>query len=108
MKKINITQDVSLRNRLSFRYLLSTFIIVVSVSGMCAQQVIGQYPSQDGGFEGQLTGPLTTVITSTTWRVNQVDLTGNVLASGARSGDKFVRLSLNNSITDYRDSNTCG
>ena len=41
MKKITI----------SLRYLLPVFILLLTVNGLMAQQVIGSFPTMDGGFD---------------------------------------------------------
>jgi len=92
MKTIISTQDVSLRNKLLFRVLLPLIILLLSGIKMDAQQVIGQYPSQDGGFEGQQAGLLTNVPTNSTWRVNLLDLVANIIETGGRSGDKYANV----------------
>ncbi len=99
MKTIISTQDVSLRNKFSFRYLLPLLFLLLSVNGMYAQQLIGQYKAQDGGFEGQVTGPLTILANipeidrNTTWKVNVEALSAAIVETGARSGNKFANVS---------------
>lgn len=93
MKTIITNQNISLRNKFPLRYFLLLLILSVSVNGVFAQQVIGHYPSQDGGFEGQTAGTLTTEVNSKSWRLINADLTGAIVETGGRSGDKYANIS---------------
>lgn len=54
-----------------------------------AQQVIGSFPTMDGGFEGQTAGALTTTLSSTAWSV-QTAGTGTIGSTNVRTGSKSV------------------
>ena len=69
--------------------LILLFGLGMTVNG---QQIIGSFPTMDGGFEGQ-TGTLTVVGTvntpSTVWTIQSSTSTGTIL-EGGRSGAKYV------------------
>jgi len=60
------------------------------------QQVIGSFPSQDGGFEGQATGSLSTTSSTSSWWLS-ASITGTINNSGGRSGPKFVTITMSGS-----------
>jgi len=92
MKKHNSNQNVFLRNISFLRHLLSLLVLLFSISGMMAQQVIGSYPAMDGGFENQ-TGTLATASSissaQTAW-TTQIASAGVISNTGGRSGPKYV------------------
>ncbi|MFT3680060.1 MAG: T9SS type A sorting domain-containing protein [Ferruginibacter sp.] len=73
----------------------------LSVHFISAQQVVGSFPSMDGGFEGQ-SGTLattTTPVTSakTAYSRNLVGVTGTINSTGGRSGPKSMSVATANS-----------
>ena len=63
--------------------------------GQTSQQVIGSFPTMDGGYEGQVNGVLTSVssiatgVQRTDWTTSSSNL-GTIFASGGRSGPKYM------------------
>ena len=60
------------------------------------QQVIGSFPSQDGGFEGQSSGSLSTNSSTSTWWLS-TSITGTINNTGGRSGPKCTNISMTGS-----------
>ncbi|MDD4968171.1 MAG: T9SS type A sorting domain-containing protein [Paludibacter sp.] len=95
MKKLNFSNHVSLRNKSFLRYLLPLCILLFSINGMQAQsqQVLGSFPSMDGGFEGQsgtiATGTLATGVQTTAFTQES---SGDVFNSNGRTGLKSVNI----------------
>ena len=56
MKKNNSNQQVSKRNKSFLAHLLPLLVLLLSVNGLLAQQVLGHFSFMDGGFEGQTIG----------------------------------------------------
>ncbi len=88
MKKITLT----------LRYLVPMFILLLSVNGLMAQQVIGTFPTMDGGFEaGASTGAVTSVssiatgVTSAVWSTSSTSV-ATFLSTSPRTGSKYVNL----------------
>ncbi len=61
-----------------------------------SQQVIGSFPNQDGGFEGQTAGALGTTSSTTTWWLS-ASITGSIQATGGRSGPKYSNINMTGS-----------
>jgi hypothetical protein len=71
------------------------------------QQIIGEFPSQDGGFEGQA-GPFGTATSSTEWWRSNAGLTATLNSTGGRSGPKNTSLSVSStSHQTLRGPNVC-
>ena len=60
---------------------------------MMGQQVIGSFPAQDGGFEGQTAGSLGSTSSTSTWWLS-TSLTGTINSTGGRSGPKSANISM--------------
>lgn len=78
-----------------------------------AQQVIGSYPSIDGGFEAQANGNLTTLgsiaqgAQSAAWtRTASTNITATITAAGGRSGPKYFTWSSTNASAQRANSPT--
>ncbi len=84
------------KNLLKKRNLLNVFFIlslILSVNMVLGQQVIGSFPSMDGGFEGQTSNPATlSGITSAqiAWTTSNSGGVGVLSSTGGRSGPKFM------------------
>ena len=71
------------------------------------QQIIGEFPSQDGGFEGQA-GPFGTAASSTEWWRSAAGLTATLNSTGGRSGPKNTSLSISSTNhQSLRGPNVC-
>lgn len=85
MKTINITRQK----------LLPFIILLLSVCGLHAQQVIGSFPTMDGGFEAQGTtmtsASYATGVQSTVWTVSTAGM-GTFQTSSPRTGGKYVNI----------------
>ncbi len=90
MKKITIT----------LRYLVPMFILLLSVNGLMAQQLIGTFPTMDGGFEGEAASGTALVGTSIATGVQRTDWTcgtasyGTVQSATPRTGSKYINFNL--------------
>ena len=79
----------------SLRHLLPLFILLLSVNGLIAQQVIGSFPTMDGGFEGQAasgtmtSGSIASASTSSVWTTSSASL-ATFLTASPRTGLKYV------------------
>ncbi len=71
------------------------FIFILSHQGW-GQQVIGSFPNQDGGFEGQTVGSLSTTSSSTSWWLS-TSITGSIVSTGGRSGPKYANINMTGS-----------
>jgi uncharacterized repeat protein (TIGR02543 family) len=81
----NISKDL---NKYRNVYLLLLFLALVSTGNIgFGQQVIGSYPTMDGGFEGQIANPSSTLY-GASWSHNMNNAVLN--NSGGRSGPKYV------------------
>jgi len=93
------------RKRLS-RLLYSFCLILLCVNVGWAQQVIGQFPSMDGGAEGQtVTESLSSTASLTAWTVSATSLTPRAIrntANFARTGTKFGSVGLQSGGTNGR------
>ena len=94
MKKRTHFKFVSRRNKSFLRYLLPLIILLLSVNGLMAQQVIGTFPTMDGGFEGQAVGALPSVtiasgMQTTIWTANSTGI-GTINANTPRTGLKYM------------------
>jgi hypothetical protein len=67
--------------------------MLLGVNGMMGQQVIGSFPAQDGGFEGQTAGSLGSISSTSTWWLS-TSLTGTINSTGGRSGPKSANISM--------------
>ncbi len=95
MKKRTLFQFVSSRNKSLLRYFLPLIVLLLSVNGLMAQQVIGSFPAMDGGFEaGASSGAITSVTIasgaqSSVWSTSSSSL-GTFLTTSPRTGLKYV------------------
>ena len=101
MKKNNSTQQVSKRNKSFLAHLLPLFVLLLSVNGLLAQQVIGSFPTMDGGFEGQAASGTSLAGTSIGTGVQRTDWTtssgslGTFQTTSPRTGGKYVNINFN-------------
>lgn len=72
--------------------LAATTLILWSFGGW-GQQVIGEFPGQDGGFEAQV-GPWGTTSNATEWWRSAAGLTATLNTSNGRSGPKYATISM--------------
>jgi|GEM_PF-2495103 len=78
-----------------FTVLAISLFLLCGLSGTAsAQQVIGEFPTMDGGFEGQTEGVLVgtsiaTGIQRTDWTTSSSNL-GTIYATGGRSGPQYM------------------
>lgn len=77
------------------KYVITLVYLIVALAGnsVFGQQVIGSFPAQDGGFEGQTIGSLTTTSSTTSWWLS-ASLTGSIVGTGARTGSKYSNISM--------------
>lgn len=91
MKTLNFSQKVSSRNKFMFRLLLSMFFLLLSVTGIKAQQIIGTFSYMNGGFEGQTVGVLGTTVSATLWSRNSVTgSTSSIVTTSPRTGVNYA------------------
>jgi len=77
----------TLRNAQSF-FLVGLFFLMVNLGW--GQQVIGNFPYMDGGFENQTLGSLGTSLSTTNWsRQNQSGASSTIVSTSPRSGSKY-------------------
>ena len=85
MKKIILSQRIFLR----------LFIVLLSVNGLNAQQLIGTFPTMDGGFEAQGTSMTSasyaTGVQSAVWTVSTAGM-GTFQTTSPRTGGKYVNI----------------
>jgi hypothetical protein len=101
---------------ISLSKIAAAVIIILSLFGsqqIFAQQIIGSYPSIDGGFEAQSNGNLTTAgsiaqgVQSTAWtRTASTNITATVTGTGGRSGPKYFTWSSTNASAQRANSPT--
>ncbi|MFZ4726985.1 MAG: hypothetical protein ACOYMD_16235 [Paludibacter sp.] len=100
MKTFNFSQSVSSRNKSLLRHVLPLLLLILSVNGLMAQQVIGSFPTMDGGFEGQAASGTALVGTSIGTGVQRTDWTcgtasyGTVQSATPRTGSKYINFNL--------------
>lgn len=100
MKKNNSNQQVSKRNKSFIKHLFPLLVLIFSVNGLMAQQVIGSFPTMDGGFEGQASsgaltsGSIGTGVQSTVWTTSSSAL-GTFQTTSPRTGGKYVNINFN-------------
>ncbi|GEM_PF-1419176 len=88
-KKISAALGLSL-NQLG-KNLLLLFLLLAFGGNVWGQQVIGSFPTMDGGFEGQTIGALGTSLSTTTWsRQNQSGASSTITTTSPRSGSKYT------------------
>ena len=82
---------------MNFKHLLKTTALtaMLLIAGKVSwgQQIIGAYPSQDGGFEGQI-GPWGTTSNPTEWYRSAAGLTATLNTTNGRSGPKYATISM--------------
>jgi hypothetical protein len=85
------------------RHLLPLIILLLSVNGLLAQQLIGSLPTMDGGFEGQPVGALTVSSIAAGVQTSTFTCEGNngtgIQNSIARTGTKSVNLTYTGTST---------
>lgn len=95
----------SLKRLTRFFYSLCALLLCVNVGW--GQQIIGSFPTMDGGFEAQTGGYTLTATNSTTlWSISTTSSTVKTIvedAATARSGIKYV--SFTNTELEVRDCN---
>lgn len=70
--------------------LLNVLIFAMGILSVNAQQVIGSFPTMDGGLEGQTVGALGgTALSTTAWTYSTNSGTHNISVTGGRSGPKY-------------------
>ena len=85
-----------MKNKLLFRKAVTQFFFSLCLMLCCAnsswgQQTIGSFPYMDGGFEGQTTGTLGSVVTAGSWiRATATNGASTINTTGARTGAKFA------------------
>lgn len=82
-------------------------LLLLSANGAFAQQVIGQFPTMDGGIEGQTaTTDVTSTRSSTKWSIsgNSNATTRNIVENeaGARSGTKYLDMQMATTVNNCR------
>jgi hypothetical protein len=97
--KMNIMKKQLLNRKGLMQIALSLCLILVSTFNSWGQQVIGQFPTMDGGFEAQGTGALTTIqagatpITSGSWTTStgaSTVVSATCKTDSPRTGGKYV------------------
>ncbi len=92
MKNTTLNQHVSKRNKSMLRYLISLFVLLLSINGLWAQQAIGLFSFMDGGFEGQTVGAAVSTsvasgATYTNWTTSSSSV-ATLQSTIARTGSK--------------------
>lgn len=97
-KKIVMEKIATKCNTTNIRYFsVLIFILIFALNGdSWGQQVIGEFPSQDGGFEGQTAGAIGTTSSATAWWASLAGI-GNIYSSGGRSGPYYSNLTMSGS-----------
>lgn len=87
--------------------LIAAFALTAGANAQSSLQVIGEFPTMDGGMEGQIaTTTASSNRTATTWSVSSV--AGSVVrtigddATIARTGTKYVELQMINTVNNNR------
>ena len=106
MKPLTLKQNFTAMKK-NIHFTRSRFLSGLAISALAifmilpgkgwGQQVIGEFPGQDGGFENQTTGALSTTSSTTSWWLSVASLTGNIIASGGRSSGKYANISMSGS-----------
>jgi trimeric autotransporter adhesin len=95
-----------MKQRLHFLKRLSVLFVFFGLMALpgvgWGQQVIGSFPSMEGGFNGTTAGTLGTTLSSTVWtRQNTANTTASVTDSGGRSSGPYATVN-SNSATGTR------
>lgn len=112
MKKNNSIKCVSFRNKFFFTLLYPLLTILFSINGLMAQQVIGSFPTMDGGFEGQASsgaltnGSYASGSQSSVWTTSSSSM-GTFQTASPRTGGKYVNINYT-STTKRLQSPTAG
>lgn len=96
MKKRMFTPIVSKRNKTKLWLIFPLLLLIFSTNALLAQQVIGSFPTMDGGFEAETVGALTATSISGGGQTSTFTCEGNngtgIQNTVARTGTKSVNL----------------